>query len=290
MSEQRIGRSEEEHASAPFAAATGEGRKDMKTVRLSFLVLVPLLLCLSCSAQKKELTGAEIYDDLMQKAQQVESYKVDSKTVMKMHGEDMTTTSHTEWKKPGLLHTSRDMPGGMKQEMYQANGVIWTYMPSMKMATKMDMSKIRGDMPGQPDLGKSLTSMLKGVSPDAIASAEKKVVDGNEVYLFRVSPETGQTSPHKKSPLPPHNMEFLMYADNGLPYKMTVTGKDGKVVMEQTYSNYQVNVDIPDSEFEFTPPKGVQVTDMSEAAMHMMNQMKGHGTRPPMPPQTPPHE
>jgi len=43
------------------------------------------------------------------------------------------------------------------------------------------------------------------------------------------------------------------------------------------YTNIEVNTKIADSLFEFTPPEGVQVTDMTERTIKMIKQKQGAG-------------
>ena len=50
--------------------------------------------------------------------------------------------------------------------------------------------------------------------------------------------------------------------------------------MTQSYSNIQTNVEMDDSLFEFTPPEGAQIMDMTEPTINMMKQMKAQGATP----------
>jgi outer membrane lipoprotein-sorting protein len=251
----------------------------MNNLKVIPVIMLVLLLCLSCSVQKKPTT-AQVVDELTRKAQQVESYAVDTKTVTNMKGNSITITGKTVWKKPDMMHIITNMMNGSKQEIYHTSGVVWTYNPMMKMATKMDISKVK-DMPGDQSFGKTKgpASLLENFPKEAMSTPEKKTVDGNEVYVFQMSPEQGAPSTQQNVPMPPHPMEIMIFADTGLPYKLSMRDKDGSLLMEQTYSNYQVNNPIPDSEFQFTPPEGVQIMDMSEASMNMMNRMKGQGEK-----------
>ncbi|GAB4350691.1 MAG: hypothetical protein Kow0099_34420 [Candidatus Abyssubacteria bacterium] len=66
-------------------------------------------------------------------------------------------------------------------------------------------------------------------------------------------------------------MLFRINAETGLPTEITMLAADGSTIMEQSYSNVRVNVAIPDSEFEFTPPTGVRVEDLTDGALSAMN-------------------
>ncbi|RJP15648.1 MAG: outer membrane lipoprotein carrier protein LolA [Candidatus Abyssobacteria bacterium SURF_5] len=252
----------------------------MKTLRLLSAICILLLFSTSALAQDAAENN-KVIDDLIKKAEDVKSYKVDINTLTHAMGEPITIKGTMSFEQPGKMRMSTvtDMMGGMKQDIYKTGDIIWTYMPIMKMTTKMDVSRLKQEMPGQqPDMDESdVATMLKDFPKDAITFVGKKKADGKDVYVLRVAPEKfnmDMTAPQKNFPVQPKKIEFLVYADNGLPHKILMYGKDDALIMEQTYSNYQLNIDIPDSEFEFTPPEGAQVMDMTEATINMMRQMK----------------
>jgi outer membrane lipoprotein-sorting protein len=254
----------------------------MRIPRLFTAVLFLFLFSLPATAQDQAKT-AEIVRELTQKAQNIQSYTVDVHMQTMAMGENIATNGTMAFKEPGLMRmtTTTEMMGGMQQDIYKSGDVIWTYMPLMRMATKVDLSKIKETMPGQEGMDEgNLSEMLENIPEDALTFLEKRKADDKDVYAFRMSADKlkqDMTSPQKTFPIIPQKVEFLVYADNGLPYKVQTYGKNDELIMEQTYSNYQLNVDIPDSQFEFTPPEGVQVMDMTEATINMMKQMRKGG-------------
>ena len=118
--------------------------------------------------------------------------------------------------------------------------------------------------------------------PEAnIKYIEEKKTDMGPVYALEARPDMGNMMPPNASGpnMLPDKMIFWINADTGLPQKIIMKGKDGATMMEQTYSNFRINVDIADSEFKFKPPEGVQVMDMTEGAVNMMQQMQGSQTK-----------
>ncbi len=245
---------------------------------LVYLFLFPLLFCLTCS-KEKPLTTSQLVDKLVQESDAVESYRVETKTSMRMGGQDVTTTGKIAYKKPGLLHmtTSTNMMGGMTHETFKTKDVAWTYIPLMKIATKMEMPKFEGAMSSHNSGMGAPVMMLRDFPKEAVTSHEKKLVDGNEVYELKVSLDNphGETNTGKSFGMMPAKMDFLINADTGMPHKVTMYAKDDTPIMEMSYLNYQINVPIPDSEFEFTPPEGAQIMDMTKAAKGMMSHMHG---------------
>lgn len=170
------------------------------------------------------------------------------------------------------------MMGGMTTETYSTGDILWTYMPSMKMVQKIDLSELKAMAPKQSGMTETsdITKPFEGFAEDSIKYIETKNVDDMEVHVFEALPDKLGQSPQGQSvpQVLPKKMVLWLNADNGLPQKVWMLNEDGSTMMEQTYSNFRINVPIDDSEFDFTPPEGAQVMDMTEATINMMNRMK----------------
>lgn len=223
----------------------------------------------------------EMMEKLSQKAGEIETYKVDMKIETQMMGQDTAIDGSMAFKKPDKMHvvSTTGMMGDMKQETYSAGNIVWTYLPAMNMATRIDMSQIKEQAPALGGMQKTgnIAKPFEGLPKDGIKYIEKKTVDGVDVYVFEsVLPTTPQSSPDQPMPsLLPGKMVLWLNAETGLPHKILMLGRDDAVMMVQTYSNYRINIPIEDSEFEFTPPEGVQVMDMTQGTINMMKQMQG---------------
>lgn len=68
-------------------------------------------------------------------------------------------------------------------------------------------------------------------------------------------------------------MEIWIGADDGVLRKMIMLDKEGKEMMSQSYTNIQLGIEVADSQFEFTPPEGSQVVDMTEGTIGMMKEI-----------------
>jgi outer membrane lipoprotein-sorting protein len=255
----------------------------MKNIQPTLAFLLLLLLCLPCS-KEEPITVSQLLDELAQKSESIDSYRVDSRMTQHIKGPDfvkvgdLTITGKMAYKKPGMLHTSTSIsfPGDRTKETetFWSDGVMVTYSPLTKTATKMKMSKMGNPQAiGMPDP----MATLKDLPQEGIISCQKTFVDGNEVYELRVSP--GQPEPANEASQHPFaagsgRTDYLIHVDNGMPYKIIMYGKDDTPFMEQTYTNYEINVPIPDEEFVFTAPEGVQVMDVTEDIRGMMERMK----------------
>ena len=74
------------------------------------------------------------------------------------------------------------------------------------------------------------------------------------------------------APLAPAKMELWIGADDGLVRKIVMFDGQGAEMISQSYKNVELNPKVLDKEFEFTPPEGVQVMDMTEQTLNMMKQ------------------
>jgi outer membrane lipoprotein-sorting protein len=248
---------------------------------VSFLIFITALAFAEADPKTKQMM-----DEVMNKAQKVESYRVDLRMETTMMNQEMVTEGEMAFKKPNKMHMVTVMSAmpGMKQEIFSKGDMVWTYMPSMNMVTKVDMSKIKAnaaDVPGGMRDTADITRPFEGFAEENIKFLEKKTENDKEYYLFEVKPS--EPAGEAQSPqMLPNRIVFWIHAGTGLPHRVTMYAKDGARMMEQKYSNFRLNVPMEDSEFEFTPPEGAQVMDMTDATMNMMKQMKeGQPVQPP---------
>lgn len=251
------------------------------------LTIVLLLAFASLAVAQPDPMTEKMITEVRQKLEGISSYKVDMKMEMPMMGQTTVSNGQMSFKKPNKMHmsTTSNMMGGMKQDIYVNEDIMWTYMPLMNMATKLDLSKIKGQ---EPKLGSGInesadiTDPFKGLPKDSIKFLEKKTVDNKEVLAFEARMPMQGAMPTGQSPQQPlpEKIGILISADSGLPYQIFAYQENGTLMMKQTYSNFTTNIPIDDSEFVFTPPEGVQVMDMTQGAMNMMKQMEGSQPKP----------
>ncbi|MDD5455135.1 MAG: hypothetical protein PHW62_06545, partial [Candidatus Ratteibacteria bacterium] len=142
--------------------------------------------------------------------------------------------------------------------------------PNMKIAQKVDLEKIiaeTGDDSKQKNADPS--TPFQSLKRNSISYMRTEKIDGKEVYIFQGTPEIADV---EEMSFVPEKLEIGIYADSGMISKMVMINKEGKEMMSQTYSNIRLNIDIPDSEFEFSAPGGVQVIDITKSTLNMMKQ------------------
>jgi outer membrane lipoprotein-sorting protein len=263
--------------------------KIRKTV--SAIAVVFLFASISgCAETAPPVTTEQRLAEVRSKAETVNSYRVNMTMEMDVMGQAMTTETQMTFKKPDKFYMKSEMGflGGATQEVYSTGDIMWTYMSMTKTAMKMDMKKFKDaagpDMPGMGGMAgnRGITDPFIGHSEDMIEYIEEIDTIEGLAYVFEINMENlmenlGETMPPGASKLKdlfPKEMVVWISADTGLTIKMITIGKNGATMMEQTYSDFEINPEIDDSVFEFTPPEGVQVTDMTEMAENMMKGMK----------------
>ncbi len=120
-----------------------------------------------------------------------------------------------------------------------------------------------------------MVSPFAGLPKDKIKYVETRNTDGGQVYVFESPvPVTAQSPAQNTSQPIPHKVVLWIDPATGMRRKTLVYAKDGSLMVEQTCSNYQLNVPIADSEFAFNPPPGVQVKDMTDATINNMKKQQ----------------
>ena len=225
-----------------------------------------------------EETG-EIIARVEKKAAAIESYRADLTMTIDMMGKEMTSSGTMIFKKPNKswMETVTDIGTMNMKQIFVSDGKIaWVYQPVMKMVTKVDLTKVSAEMknlPGGQQISGDISKPLRGLNEESIAFVRTEKFGGDEVYVFQGSPR--ETAMKQQVPFVPSRLELWIGADDGLVRKMIVFSEEGKKIMSQSYTNIEKNIKVPDSKFEFTPPEGVQVMDMTEGSINMMKGTSG---------------
>jgi outer membrane lipoprotein-sorting protein len=119
---------------------------------------------------------------------------------------------------------------------------MWVYAVDQKVVSKM------------PDMKTAMSGF--GISPEDLAKID-------ELFNISLMPEKTPKPSHTlqlvpKKPGPFKTLELTLSKQKYVPQDLTlVDTMDNKIDMN--FTMVRLNVDIPDAEFTFTPPAGVQV-------------------------------
>jgi len=239
--------------------------------------LVALTLVMGTSPLRGEEGTKQIMADLKTKAAAVKSFRADTTTKMQMMGKNMSMRGNILFKKPKKTRTEMTMDmGAMKMEQIHISDgkTTWMYQPKMNMAMRIDMEKVAAETKEEPagEKTEDISKPFQSCQQESISHVRSDEIDGGKAHVFQGQPEK---SDRKKTPFDPAKIELWIGADDGLVRKMIFLDEEGNQMMSQSYTNVQLNVEAADSQFEFTPPEGVQVVDMTEGTVNMMKEMKG---------------
>ncbi|OGV73120.1 MAG: hypothetical protein A3K19_19860 [Lentisphaerae bacterium RIFOXYB12_FULL_65_16] len=207
--------------------------------------------------------------DMESKAAEVKTCQADVVSKMKMMNQDLVSRGTVSFKQPGKCTMEFETEMGamkLKQIIVSDGKTMWTHQPMMNMVTKIDLQKAADAVPGAA--AGNLSKPFQGLKRDTISLVGSETLDGVETQVFEATPDA-QGAPN--NPLPSDGkMKVWLGTADGMVRKVAMADPAGAEVMTQTYSNVKINGDIPDSKFEFTPPEGAQVMDMTEQALKMM--------------------
>lgn len=261
----------------------------MKTPK-AISALVAVFFIASAVGCAEPITTEQRLAEIAGLVEDIESYRTTMTMEMEIMGQPMTTEQKITFKKPNKTRmiSTGGMMGGMNQEMYSNGNVMWSYMPTTGMATKMDMTRFKGANQDYPVMagGWNPISMFEKIPKDTVEYIDDEITDEGLAYVFKTTMDMDleKEMPQGASEFPmpamlPKEMVFWISASTGLPVKIIMIGKNDNTMTETTYSEYEINPEIDDSVFEFTPPEGVQVMDMTQGAEIMMKQMMGKNQR-----------
>ncbi len=262
------------------------------------LLRLAIMLSLICAvipvAQAQD--AAEVIAELKSKIGDLKAFSADMTMTMGMAG--MTIESQGEimvLDKQMALNMTMDMMGQKMatRSVMDASGIMWseTDFGGMKQVVKMDMNKMMeqsAELTGLP----SPSGGLGGNPVEAVEAMlntfdlqldGKDTIGGVEVYRLSATVKDelkGQMDPTgqmEQMGISLNGVRMAFGIEDGFPREYSMLDTEGNPIMSMTYSNLVLNPEVDASIFEYTPPEGTQVMDMT--AM-MEQQMQGLGDAP----------
>ncbi len=239
----------------------------------------------------------ETYDEMMavieKTATEIKSLSCDLEMTMNMMGMKISMDGKMiSLGESMIMEATMDMnmmQEEMKMKMKTTMGedkIQWNEVDMMGQlqVTKLDMAKMMemsSDMTGLPNpmaaggggamgFGQDPREMLEAYR--AIFDLKVKgtdTIDGTKVYLLE-----GAMKEEMEEGLDPTGMmeqlgfsmdkaSFAIGAEDGLPRKMVMFGADGEPIMTMAMKNVQLNIDVDEKLFHYTPPEGTPVMDLT---------------------------
>lgn len=193
----------------------------------------------------------------------IESYKADFKVITNEDGKVDEIEGHMKFKWPNLIRQEmRILPQSSQNELVVTNGrVKWIYMPHLNVAQRYDLEAMNKD--AQETYG----LLADYIDEESIRYVGADTIEAEEVYVLE-----GHPSPiiKKRDPKHPSRAKFFVGIKDGLVRKVAFYDQQENEAFSQIFWNIREDKRISLSDFEFTPPEGVrvfQVTDTGLAAI-----------------------
>jgi outer membrane lipoprotein-sorting protein len=235
----------------------------------------------------KEIPVDEILKDIESKTQRINSYTASLIITTEIMGQEVITKGKITFKKPDKMKmemTSSVFPQEANTTIISDGKTLWTHIPVMNMAQRIDLSRIKKEFSGEYEIEEvfqkhtkqsgDILNPLKGFSRDQIRFIGVEQTQMGEMYTFEARfPEEVLNARIEQWGFMPSKAKFWILKDKGIALKMDVYSQDGKRMLSQEYKDIELNPKISESEFVFTPPEGTQVIDMTDSSINMMKNM-----------------
>ena len=201
--------------------------------RVLFVLLLLGVLVLGCT----QMSPKDIAKKMQEKYEAIKDMKGTMVITMNIGGKKVVETIRFAMKKPNKYWSDSDTV------MMVSNGtMMWIYDKKRNEVTVMKLPKVKPKF----DYEKFIESILKS-NEVKLLGVEK--VNGRECYVIEVIPKNKSVFIEKEK----------MWVDKEFwyPIKIEIFTKAGTSVLE--YKDIEFNTGVPDSLFEFKPPKGAKV-------------------------------
>lgn len=273
---------------------------------LSTGIALALSIALSGIAIADEGTGsaskAETVDYLAavkEKAAQIESVKAKQVMTMAMMGQEMEITSRVFFAAPDksrMETTMEGVPGANNMVVISDGKVTWTHMPSMGMTQKIDMERIKealgkdhpmaaGMRPNQSTA--NFSNPFSAFREDSIRYVTTEAVSGVDCYVFEAELSTPEGMRQAMGKMMPQKVKAWFGKEDGIFRRQVFLNPDGSRMMEMTFSDVEINPELDEGLFTYTPKPDEKVMDMTDMVLRMSAQFgkqapgaEGSGAKP----------
>jgi outer membrane lipoprotein-sorting protein len=249
----------------------------MSTVCWRLATLVgAIVICAGGGLLQAEETTEQIIATLKAKTEAVKTVRADLRMTMTVMGQAIAMEGPVLAASPGKSRIEMSVkigPMKMDQIIISDGVTAWTYQPMLKMVHRIDVAKVAAEtgveQAGQQ--GNDLTRPFASLPEKNIEQGRTERLAGIEVHVFEGTPAMPNLP---QIPFKPAKVKIWVGTEDGLLRKSIMFDADGKEMMSQAYDNIEVNVEISEETFQFTPPDGVQVVDMTDGVLNMLKTMK----------------
>lgn len=265
----------------------------LSSVTFIALLLAGCVLCapVGAAAEDAPATAAEVIDAAQKSLDALKRWSADMTVDTSMGGMEVSAKGSVQGSGARqVMDMDVDMMGqlGRVKTVVGDDGVQWTEtdvngeLNVMKLDMKAITEAAGGNedaaLPGaNPSMPQDVTKIL--ASLDKTYDLELKgteLADDTEVYVLEGSLKEearGNVDPGGRLSsmgIALEKTRVKIGVSDGFLRKSEMIGPDGSVFISITFTNFNANPDFEDSVFNYIPPQGAQVMDMTEPALRQM--------------------
>jgi outer membrane lipoprotein-sorting protein len=202
---------------------------------------------------------------------------------MPMMGQEMKMTSDVVFAAPDkfrMENTMEGMPAGTNIVISDGE-TVWTHMPTMGMTQKIDIKRVKETLGEDHPLGAGMSPNQQsanfsdpfgGFAADSIEYLTTEPVGGVDCHVFEATITTPPGMEKAMGMMAPRKAKIWLSKDDGMLRRQILFNSDGTRMMEMTYTDVQINPEVDESLFEYTPKPDENVMDVTEMVLKMSEQ------------------
>ena len=213
-----------------------------------FCLLLSAICLLGLAEAAPSYTLPEILQHMEETQKKVESFHtrfVQNKTIYLLEGA-VKSQGELYFQRPGRLYWETEDPNRLV--LVINDNTLWLYYPDLREADKMDITLLKGLINKYVGIGQSV-EVLKNQYDIKLAEA-----DGQKVILD-LSPKSARLRSQVKS------VRIWLNPATWFPLEVKNTEANGDTT-HIIFRKFDINLPVPDSKFNFTPPRGVKLKDL----------------------------
>lgn len=231
-----------------------------------FSVLISVMLISVFSGQTvfAETQIQSVLDLIQQRAQQIKNYTVDYDLQIIKGQEQVNSSGKIVFQEPDKFFMQIEVAEleGLSQVFISDGQTMWQYLPSLNMSTKMDIKEAKKETAEEYlDNKADLRSPFANLKKDSLKIIEEKGTNGESIYVLE---GIAVQEIKDQSIADVYKSNIWISPSIGIPSKVVWYDENGNVVISQEFKNIEINQQIDESIFVFSPPEGVEVIDVTD--------------------------
>lgn len=221
--------------------------------------------------QEKGIQSEEIIQIIQEKSQAVKSYKASFDLKMQGPQGETVLSGIILFKRPDKIRMEMSLPEVQqaRQVMVSDGVTLWQFSPFLKVASKVDIGQLKEEF-GEAYFTQPQENTLepfKAIDRTSIQYLGKERFNAQECFVLEARPKAAKEGEGLF-----FKAKIWIDTETGLEKKTVFFDLQGKEVFSRNFKKVEVNLDIPDLNFEFKLPEGIEVMDVTEETRKMIEE------------------